>query len=66
MTTTNIKASRRGKSAFATVTQAAEFLGVSDQTVRRMCDSGRLPCRRMITHRRIPWAALEAEARCKK
>ena len=43
-------------------TEAANRLGVDEQTVRDMCDDGRLPCQRNTkNHRRIPEGSVEVE-----
>jgi excisionase family DNA binding protein len=59
-----IRAARR-RSTYLSTTEAAEFLGVSDQTVRNWADAGILPSRRAhpLARRQIPAKALDGIAR---
>jgi excisionase family DNA binding protein len=53
---------RPSEETLMTTTQAAEILGVSDQTVRNWADAGWLPARRLhkLGRRMIPEASLRA------
>ncbi len=59
-----ISAARR-RSTYLSTTEAAQFLGVSDQTVRNWADAGILPSRRAhpLARRQIPAKALDAIGR---
>jgi excisionase family DNA binding protein len=59
-----IRAARR-RSAYLSTTEAAEFLGVSDQTIRNWADAEILPSRRAhpLARRQIPAKALDGIAK---
>jgi excisionase family DNA binding protein len=59
-----IRAAQR-RSTFLSTTEAAQFLGVSDQTIRNWADAGILPSRRAhpLARRQIPAKALDGIAR---
>lgn len=47
---------------FATTTEVAEVLHVSEQAVRRAIDAGTMPATRVGEHLRVPVAWLETQA----
>ena len=49
---------REGASPFATVREAAEWLRVSERTIRRWIKEGSLPCRHFGRTVRIAWKDL--------
>ena len=50
---------REGASPFATVREAAEWLRVSERTIRRWIKEGLLPCRHFGRTVRIAWKDLK-------
>lgn len=49
---------QKRRTGLANITETASYLGISDNSVRKLITEGKLPHEMVGSHRRIPWTAI--------